>query len=313
MSVAFLFPGQGAQHPGMLHSLPDSRSVGATLDESRSICADLGVVSDLDSAEALRDTVATQISLVVGGVACARGLILDFGLAPQFVAGHSVGAFAAAVIAEVLTLREALTTVHMRGESMRSTCAGGAWGMAAVTGLPTRAAEQLAIDLTTSRDPLWVANVNSATQTVLGGTITALDAASRAAAEAGATAFERLDVAVASHGPVQNGTAETLRAALSSPQRRNPTARYVTNTGGRSVSNAAAVLDDLANSVARPVRWYDGVRLMAELGVTCTVETPPGHVLTRLVASIAPHMAATAVSEDGLSAAAARAHRRKPR
>ena len=312
MSVAFIFPGQGTQRPGMLHALPDSRSIGATLDESRSICAGLGVPSDLDSAEALRDTVATQISLVVGGVACARSLILEYGLAPRFVAGHSVGAFAAAVIAEVLTLREALTTVYTRGESMRAACSGGDWGMAAVTGLPVRATEQLAIDVTTSRDPLWVANANSATQTVVGGTITALDAARRAAAEAGATAFERLDVAVASHGPVQIGTAETLRAALSSLQRRTPGARYVTNTGGRSVGTAEAVLDDLANSVAYPVRWYDGVRLMAELGVTCTIETPPGHVLTRLVASIAPQIAAVAVGEVGLRAAVARAHRRKP-
>jgi malonate decarboxylase epsilon subunit len=311
MSVAFIFPGQGTQHPGMLHALPDSGSIGATLDESRSICADLGMASDLDSAEALRDTVATQIVLVVGGVACARGLILDYGLAPQFVAGHSVGAFAAAVIAEVLTLREALTAVHIRGESMRSACAGGAWGMAAVTGLPTRAARQLVVDVATSQDPLWVANVNSATQTVLGGTITALDSASRATAEAGATAFERLDVAVASHGPVQNSTAETLLAALSSLPRRNPTARYVTNAGGRSVRTADAVLDDLANAVAHPVRWYDGVRLMAELGVTCTIEMPPGHVLTRLVASIAPQIAAVAASEDGLDGALARARRRK--
>ena len=311
MTLALLFPGQGAQRPGMLHTLPGSDEVTATLTEAQAICADLALGPDLDSAEQLRDTVATQISLLTAGVACARGLIVDYGVNPQFVAGHSVGAFAAAVIAEVLTLREALTAVLRRAEAMRAACAAGIWGMAAITGLSTGAAEQLAISVSTPREPLWVANVNSATQTVLGGTVTALEAARLGAGDAGATAFERLDVAVASHGPVQNGTAGILHGFLSEVPRRTATARYVTNTGGRSAASPDAVLDDLANSVARPVRWYDGVRLMTELGVTCTIETPPGHALTRLVASISPGLAAVAVSDEDLSGAAAWARRRR--
>ena len=82
-----------------------------------------------------------------------------------------------------------------------------------------------------------------------------------------------------------------------------------TNTGGRVVETAEAILADLAGSVAHPVRWYDGVRLMAELGVTCSIETPPGHTLTRLVRSGAPEITAVSVSDDGLTAVAARAHR----
>ena len=310
MSLALVFPGQGAQRPGMLHTLPDGGAVAATLAESRSICADLGLPSDLDSAEQLRDTVVAQISLVIAGVACARGLVVDNDLTPQFVAGHSVGAFAAAVIAEVLTLREALTAAKLRGESMKAACAEGGWGMAAVTGLPTRAAQQLAMRLATPADPLWLANINSATQTVLGGTSTALDAARKRAGDAGAIAFERLDIAVASHGPIQNDTARKLGTYLSTLPRRTPTARYVTNIAARSARTAEAVIDDLTNSVAHPVQWYDGVRLMTELGVTCAIETPPGHALTALISAIAPGVTALAVSQDGMSAAAARARRR---
>jgi malonate decarboxylase epsilon subunit len=221
----------------------------------------------------------------------------------------AVGAFAAAVVANVLTLREALICVHLRGESMRAACAGRDWGMAAVTGLPTRTAQQLAERTSTPEEPAWVANINTATQTVLGGTATALAATQEAARLVGATAFERLDVAVASHGPVQDETARTLHTHLAALPRRDPTMRYITNNGGRSAGTAAAVLDDLANSVAHPVSWYDGVRLMAELGVTCTIETAPGHTLTRLIVAATPAVTALAVS-DGLSAAVAGARSR---
>jgi malonate decarboxylase epsilon subunit len=309
MSLALLFPGQGAQQPGMLGALPDTAGARAVVAESRSICGELGLPDDLDRPDLLHDTVATQVSLVIAGVGWAQALIADSRLTPRVVAGHSVGAFASAVAAGVLTLREALVAVHLRGESMRAACSGGDWGMAALTGLPTRAVQQLVERIVTPEEPLWIANLNSATQTVLGGTATALNAAHDAARLTGAAAFERLDIAVASHGPVQGETASALRTHLAALPLRSPTARYVTNTGGRVVGTAQAILTDLADSVAHPVRWYDGVRLMAELGVTCSIETAPGHTLTRLVRAGAPDVTALSVSDDGVTAVAARAHR----
>lgn len=309
MTLAFLFPGQGAQRPGMLHNLPDTSATAAVLRESRRICDELGLPAELDTPQALRDTVATQVSLVIAGVGCARGLVTDAGLAPEVVAGHSVGAFAAAVLAGVLTLREALVAVHLRGESMRAACADGGWGMAAVTGLPVRTVQELAQRVTTPAAPLWVANINSATQTVLGGTVTALRAAHDAAGRAGATAFDRLDIAVASHGPVQKNTARTLRDHLATLPHRAPATGYITNTGGRSVATADAILDDLASSSAHPVRWYDGMRLIAERGIRCTIETSPGHTLTRLIGSVAPQITALSVEVDGPAIVAARAKR----
>ncbi|TGD86725.1 acyltransferase domain-containing protein [Mycolicibacterium sp. CH28] len=307
MSLALLFPGQGAQRAGMLHTLPDTPAARSVLTESSQILEEFGIV-DVDSPETLPDTVATQLALVIAGVACGRSLLDDSGLTAAFVAGHSVGAFAAAVVAHVLTLGEALTAVHLRGTAMRAACAGRDWGMAAVVGLTPTACGRLAAQCSTTREPLWVANVNSGTQTVLAGTETGLDAAAQAARHAGARAFDRLDVRVASHGPVQAGTAETLRAHLATVPRRDPALRYITNSGGRSVCSAQAVLDDLASSVARPVRWYDGVRLMAELGVSAAIETTPGHTLTRLTGAIAPTIAAVALDDTGLAATVARAH-----
>lgn len=302
MSVALLFPGQGAQRPGMLRGIPDSPCAQAVLDESRQVCATLPLTGDLDDPG--RDTVLTQLGLVIAGVACARSLLDDHGIDAGFVAGHSVGAFSAAVVAGVLTMHDALLAVHLRAESMRAACRDADWGMAAITGAPTRTVRDLVEEVGTSADPVWVANVNTGTQTVIGGTSSALERAAVAAREAGARSFERVAMAVASHGPVQDPTARALAARLAELDAGPPRMRYVTNTAGRAVSSAAAVLADLSESVARTVRWYDGVRVMSELGVTCTVEMTPGHTLTRLVAAAVPTMTARSLDDDGIRAVA---------
>lgn len=298
MSLALLFPGQGAQRPHMLRDLPVSPAVTAVLGESG------WRVHDLDSAAALGSTVNVQIALLIAGVAGARALVDDHGLAPAFVAGHSVGAFGAAVTAGVLTLAEALTAVELRGQSMERACAQGEWGMSAVSGLPTTAVARLVEDVETEDDPLWVANVNGATQTVVSGTARALQRAADSASRAGAQSCERLDVAVASHCPIQEDTARLMAEHLAHLPRRRPTCRYLTNTRGRVTASAEVILDDLAQSVAHPVQWYDGTRLLGELGVTSAVETPPGHVLTRLLTSAVPSITATSVTDDGFEAAA---------
>jgi malonyl CoA-acyl carrier protein transacylase len=309
MSLALLFPGQGSQQPGMLHTLPSTPAVSAVLDESRSQLRCLGLTADIDTAAALLDTTNVQVALLIAGVAVARALTEDHGLSAQFVAGHSVGAFSAAVTAGVLTLAEALSAVALRGRLMEEACADGDWGMAALSGLPTRSACQIAHQVGTADDPVWVANINSATQTVLSGTATAVQRAADAARIAGAFNYERLNVTVASHGPKQAATAAHLATHLAGLPRREPTARYLTNTRGRAATSAETVLDDLARSVAHTVQWYDATRLMGELGATCAIETQPGHVLTRLLPSAAPTVAPISLQDTGLAAAARRANR----
>ncbi|GAS94975.1 malonate decarboxylase epsilon subunit [Mycolicibacterium canariasense] len=298
MNLALLFPGQGSQQPDMLHTLPASPAITATLAQSP---------TGIDSAAALASTANTQRALLVAGVACARALVDDYGLTPQFVAGHSAGAFAAAVTAGVLTLSEALEVVAVRGRAMEEACAGGEWGMAAVTGLPERTARQLVARIATEEDPLWVANINGATQTVVSGSTRALQRMAAAADTAGATDYRRLAVTVASHCPLQQATATELARRLADVPRRTPTAHYLTNTGGRAVLSADAVLEDLAAAVARPVCWYDAMRLLPELGVTCAVEARPGDILTRLLASTAPGIEALSLQDHSLASAAYRA------
>jgi malonate decarboxylase epsilon subunit len=122
---------------------------------------------------------------------------------------------------------------------------------------------------------------------------------------AGARRWEPLDVTVASHCPLQTPTAERMAAHLAGLPRRPQRVAYLTNTGGRRVRADSAVLDDLAHAVARPVQWYDAMRLMRELGATCAVQMPPGHALAALVARSTPSMYALALADDGIERAVA--------
>ena len=133
--IAFLYPGQGAQHAGMLADLPDSAAARRTLEEAADL---LPAIGGLDTAEALASTTNAQLALLICGVATARTLADEHGVSPDIVAGHSVGAFAAAVGAGVLTFSEAVAAVKLRGDSMARACASGQWGMAALTGLRLR-------------------------------------------------------------------------------------------------------------------------------------------------------------------------------
>ncbi|MDT5069201.1 MAG: malonate decarboxylase epsilon subunit [Mycobacterium sp.] len=309
MTLALLFPGQGAQQPNMLGALPKSPAATGVVDESLYWLQHLGVAATIDDATALHDTTNAQLALLIAGVACARALTQDHDVTVEFVAGHSVGAFAAAVTAGVLTLGEALTSVTARADLMKQACSEGDWGMAAVTGLPTRTTVQLVERLHADDQPLWVANVNGATQTVLSGSVAALRNAAAAAAAAGARDFDILDVTVASHCPLQSDAAERMKALLAELPRRPATAQYLTNVRGRAVHSADAILDDLAEAVAHPVQWYDATRLLPELGVTVAVETHPGHVLTRLNETNAPTVRAVSMQDNGIDTAVARAQR----
>lgn len=307
MSLLFLYPGQGSQRPGMLHGLPRSPAVDRTLGEAADVLGDL---AGLDTLKELQTTTSAQLALLIVGVAAARALTEEQGLEPAFVAGHSVGAFAAAVTAGVLSFHAALAAVRLRGELMERTARGRVWGMAALLGLPLPTARALTEQVGTDDDPLWIANINAADQIVLSGTDTALRRAEPAAQAAGARSLRRLDVAVASHCPLQQHTAERLADHFAPLPRTLQHTPYLTNVRGRCVrDNPDAVLDDLAQAVAHPVHWYDATRLAAELGATCAVQMPPGHVLTDLLATAAPAIGAVSTDDHDFRRAAAHIRR----
>ncbi|TSD90462.1 malonate decarboxylase subunit epsilon [Mycobacterium sp. KBS0706] len=298
MSLAFLFPGQGAQSPGFLHRLPDHPAVAATLQEASAV---LGrEVLELDEASALQSTVAVQIGLLVAGAATARALAAE-GVAPAMVAGLSVGSFAAAVTAGALTFPDALRLVDRRARLMEQACPAG-FGMVAVTGLTQRRVETI---VAAAGPLLYLANLNGPAEFVLSGADPALDRAIDAAQQAGARRAERLAVAVPSHCPLMDDAAAALTATVESVPVAAPRIAMVGNRRARVLRDVAAVREELATNLAHPVRWSDSVTLMAEHGATTFLEMPPGTVLTRLAAAEFPDLAYRDM--ESLSLAGARA------
>jgi malonate decarboxylase epsilon subunit len=297
MTLALLFPGQGAQSPGFLHRLPQHDAVQATLDEA-SAALGLDVLS-LDEAEALRSTVAVQIGLTVAGVAVARAMEHE-GLVPQFSAGLSVGAYPAAVCCEALSFGDALHMVRKRAELMENAWPSG-YGLTAISGLSETQVEALAKALAEAHahdngGRVYVANVNAPRQIVVAGADAALESFATRALDNGARKAQRLAVSVPSHCELLSDAADALSAWARDIEFRAPRGVYVDNRGGRPLYSADAIRADLATNMRYTVRWYDALTVMFELGASVLVEAPPGQVLTDITREQYPDVAAVAAA-----------------
>jgi malonate decarboxylase epsilon subunit len=311
MSVALLFPGQGSQVPGMLHNLPDHPVVARTLDEaSESLHAD---VRELDSAEALQSTVSVQLALLASGVAMARALFEE-GVNPEAVAGLSVGAFAAAVAAKVLTLAEGVRLVKERGEEMVKLYPQG-YGLAAIVGLTERQVSTLVEQAYTDQDPVYVGNINAPRQIVIAGSNQAIIKVLQAAQKSGARKAVRLNVSEPSHCPLLEPVAKSLKTSMQAIHLQQPKMIYVGNVTGRALRSADDISEDLAANIAHGVRWYDATTVLEELGCRLFLEMPPGHVLSELGREAFADVRTLAMSETSLayvSEIVARRHSTKP-
>jgi malonate decarboxylase epsilon subunit len=308
MSVAFLFPGQGSQRPGTLHELPDHPVAREMISEASEV---LGRdVLELDTPEALGSTVAAQLALLIAGATVARVLVEEGGGA-DFVAGHSVGAFAAAVAAGALAYPDALRLVDVRGRAMQEAYPRG-YGMGVVVGLDERTVSRLAAESCTPEAPIHAANVNAPLQVSVAGKDDALDRVLVLAREQGARRTRRLAVPVPSHTPLMAPVAAKLERALADVPMDPPTVPYISNVGGRALRDPEEIRDDLARSVERPVRWHDATGLLFELGVRLFVELPPGRVFTDLATAAFPEARAIAVADAGVGSATTLIARHRP-
>ena len=299
MSVAFLFPGQGSQCPGMLHDLPDHPAVRDMISQATEV---LGRdVLELDTPEVLDSTIATQLALLIAGATVARILGEECGGA-DFVAGHSVGAFAASVAAGTLAYPDALRLVDLRARAMQEAYPQG-YGMGVVVGLDERTVSRLADESGTRKAPVHAANVNAPLQVSVAGTDYALERFLNLARENGARRAARLSVPVPSHTPLMASAAAELESALADVPMNPPAVPYLSNVGGRALRDPEQIRDDLAQSVEWPVRWHDATTLLFELGVRLFVELPPGRVLTDLATVAFPEARTIAVADAGVGSA----------
>ncbi|EJM41711.1 malonate decarboxylase, epsilon subunit [Pseudomonas sp. GM33] len=270
MSSLLVFPGQGAQQPGMLARLPRE-----TLNEASDWLGE--DVTQLDSAEALRSTRAVQLCLLIAGVAASRQLAM----APDYVAGLSIGAYPAAVVAGALGFSDALHLVSLRGELMQQAYPQG-YGMTAIIGLELATVEDLLVQVHSADAPVYLANINADNQVVIAGSDAAMKTVAELAKGCGAGLAKRLAVSVPSHCPLLEAPAQQLAEAFAKVPLQTPKVGYLSGSRARPLIKPEALRDDLAFNMCRIVDWRGTVQSAYERGVRLQIELPPGAVLTGL-------------------------------
>ncbi len=299
MAIAFLFPGQGSQRAGMLHTLPDHPQVRATFEEaSATLHRD---PRELDEEKTLESTVATQLAIFIAGVASARVLAAE-GAEPDFVAGLSVGAYSAGVAGGALAFAEGLRLVRLRAELTAGRFPSG-YGLAAIVGLNEQAVEKLVESCNTPENPAYLALLNAPQQIVVAGSIAALDKVLEQARKEGCAKAERLAVRIPSHCRLCDDVAQQMTAAMHDLQPRLPRATYIANRTARPTKDFDRIREDIATNIAHPVRWHDSTEVLVEMGARLLIEMHPGQVLTRLAGAAFPHVRAIALEAVPLQTA----------
>jgi malonate decarboxylase epsilon subunit len=304
MSVAFIFPGQGSQSSGMLHHLLDHPAVVRTLDEiSEVLHSD---VRNLDSEQALTSDVSVQLALLGAGVATARAL-MEQHLNPAAVSGLSVGAFAAAVTAGVLSLQNAAELVRLRAEQMMKLYPSG-YGLSAIVGLNEFQLTKIVQAVTSVQNPVFVGNINAPRQIVIAGSNEGMDRALEEARRQGASKAVRLHVPVPSHCRLLQPVADLLGKRMSSVNLTTPRTTYIANVNARAMRTKEMVARDLVANIAHGVRWHDATTVLKELGCNLFLEMPPGHTLSDLAEENLPGIKSVPVEASVLSRVLRLAH-----
>ncbi len=288
-STAFLFPGQGSQYVGMGRDLyetyPEAR---ATFDQADKV---LGfALSDLcfnGPEEALNDTINTQPAIFVTSVALLRALESSKKQAPAFVAGHSLGEYAALVAAGAMDFAAGLWLVRERGRLMKEAGERSPGGMAAVLGLEAEAVEEICHRARQETGGvIQVANYNSPGQIVISGDFQTRDVAMELVKAAGAKRVVPLAVSIAAHSPLMQCIADEFRQAVEATEFWTPQVPVVANVSAMPLESTEAIRAELVQQLTSPVRWTESMQYMIGRGVTEFVEIGPKDVLTGLVRRI---------------------------
>ncbi|ANE76909.1 malonate decarboxylase subunit epsilon [Dickeya solani] len=295
MKILFTFPGQGAQHVGMLRQLPSDTAV---LDEARAVLGD--EVHQLDSPQALRHTRAVQLCLLITGVAWARAL-MERGVMPDMVSGLSIGAFPAAVIAGVLRFDDALRLVALRGDLMEQAYPQG-YGLTAIMGLSQAEVETLLVD-----SGAYLANLNAERQIVIAGSDESMARVAQRALQRGASRAHRLQISVPSHCALLDAPARQLASAFASLSLSPPQCGYLSGSSARAIWQPERIADDLALNMARTVRWHEAMVAAEERDVRLAIEMPPGGVLTCLAKQAFSRSEAFSLERSGIDVVVHRA------
>ena len=292
---AWVFPGQGAQEPGMGRDLYEKYGSARDLfDRADAVLGrKLSALCFDGPADEQNKTANAQPAIYVMSLACLAAA-REAAVVTQdaiFVAGHSLGEYTALAAAGALDFDAGLRLVEERGRLTTAAAAARPGSMAALLGLDEASAQAVCDDAGAE-----VCNLNAPGQIVIGGDTAAVERACKLALERGAKRAIPLDVSGAFHTSLMQPAVEPFAQAVSLAGIRAPRIPFVANNTATATVAADEIEAELAYQLTHPVRWVQCVEQLANSGVTSVIEFGPGRVLTGLIKRIAPGMALTNIN-----------------
>ena len=286
-ALAFLFPGQGSQYPGMgkdlAENFPTAREVFEEVDEALGFS--LSRLCFEGTAEDLQLTENTQPAILSVSIAAFRSMQASGIPVPTFVAGHSLGEYSALVAGGGLSLADAVRTVRARGRYMQEAVPVGTGAMAAVIGSELSEVERVCAE-SSQGEVCSPANINSANQIVIAGNSAAVERAMELLKTAGAKRVVKLNVSAPFHCALMRPAQEKLAYDLEQVSLSDLMSPVVTNVDAQLESTPVKVRDALLRQVSSPVRWHESMELLLQSGVQRFIEVGPGKVLLGLMRQI---------------------------
>ncbi|MFC5626948.1 ACP S-malonyltransferase [Algoriphagus winogradskyi] len=282
---AFVFPGQGAQFPGMGKALYEESTEAKELFERANEILGFRITDIMfdGTAEELKQTNVTQPAVFLHSVILAK-TTPDF--APDMVAGHSLGELSALVANGTLAFEDGLKLVYQRALAMQEACEINPSTMAAILGLADEKVEEICASI--SEEVVVAANYNCPGQLVISGSNKGIEIACEKMKEAGAKRALPLPVGGAFHSPLMEPAREKLQTAIEATTFHTPSCPVYQNVSTTAVTEISEIKANLIAQLTAPVKWTQSVQNMVADGATEFVECGPGKVLQGLVKKIHP-------------------------
>ncbi|MCI2082503.1 MAG: ACP S-malonyltransferase [Bacteroidales bacterium] len=279
---SYVFPGQGAQFPGMGKALYDSDSRAKKMfgKANEILGFDISKIMFEGTADELKATKVTQPAVFLHSVILSS-CIPDF--RPDMAAGHSLGEFSALTVSGALSFEEALKLVSVRATAMQKCCEANPGTMAAIIGLPDETVEKICAEINANGGTVVAANYNCNGQVVVSGSIESVRKACDMLTAAGARRAIQLQVGGAFHSPLMEPARKELAEAIEKAKFNVPRCPVYQNVDAKPHTDPSEIRQNLLLQLTHPVRWAESVRNMVADGASTFVEVGPGKVLQGLI------------------------------